>query len=175
MVESDEDSWCEIEDVLRRIVADCIIEIRVTRKLVANLKVIYKGVGLPNLVIAYINSVLIAGIMKDIMNPQALSLTTCFLAMASGILQSVLAFLKVPERLETATKLHMELQALKCSIEVMLAMPPEFRQIAPGKYVADCAEKYQHLITTAEIRPVNPSNGSITSNESASPTRDRSN
>lgn len=155
-------TWVEVEDVLVTIKEDCKFEMVAAQRTCIWLKQLNKGLGIPSLIIAYVNSVLIAGIMSDIMGDQALSLTTCSLAMASGILQSVMTFLKIPERLEVSTKLYMELQSLMCNIEVMLAMPSRLRQIDAGKYVADCAEKHQHLLTMVEIPVYSPGNTSPT-------------
>lgn len=115
------------------------------------LMMINKSLGLPMIIIAYVNSVLIAG-GSQYMESNALNITTCMLAMISGILQSALTFLKVPERLTENTKVCLGLDSLISKIKVMSKLPPECRQVAPGKFARDCADELQHLQSRGEIR-----------------------
>uniref|UniRef100_A0A2V0RBS2 VP11 n=1 Tax=viral metagenome TaxID=1070528 RepID=A0A2V0RBS2_9ZZZZ len=104
----------------------------------------------PIIVFSSVNSVLIAG-GKNFINEDIIEITTCMLALATGIIQALRTFFKVDENRENCLTAYKDLFRLFCEISIILDQPRQTRGVDPQKFMADKSSEYKEIISRAIV------------------------
>uniref|UniRef100_A0A2V0RB20 VP11 n=1 Tax=viral metagenome TaxID=1070528 RepID=A0A2V0RB20_9ZZZZ len=148
---TEEEQWNQIMVLLKDVRTQCLKQATINRSLSNWLRQINNGVSIPMIILAYVNSVLIAGALNDSMSPGTLSILTCVISMVAGILQSVVTFMKVPDRLAAASQLYVKFNALAHSLNITLDLPYNLRQVTPSKYTLEVTDQFNQLMAAGEV------------------------
>lgn len=104
----------------------------------------------PIIVFSSVNSVLIAG-GKNFINEDIIEITTCMLALATGIIQALRTFFKVDENRENCLTAYKDLFRLFCEISIILDQPRQTRGVDPQKFMADKSSEYKEIMSRAIV------------------------
>lgn len=104
----------------------------------------------PIIVFSSVNSVLIAG-GKNFIDEDVIEITTCMLALATGIIQALRTFFKVDENRENCLTSYKDLFRLFCEISIILDQPRVTRGVDPQKFMADKSSEYKEIMNKAIV------------------------
>lgn len=104
----------------------------------------------PIILFSSVNSVLIAG-GRNFINDDVIEITTCMLALATGIIQALRTFFKVDENRENCLTTYKDLFRLFCEISIILDQPRQTRGVDPQKFMADKTSEYKEIMNKAIV------------------------
>ncbi len=96
------------------------------------------------------NSVLIAG-GRNFIDGDIIEITTCMLALATGIIQALRTFFKVDENRENCLTTYKDLFRLFCEVSIVLDQPRQTRGVDPQKFMADKTSEYKEIMSKAIV------------------------
>jgi hypothetical protein len=142
--------WEAAETILERIKHSCYRShiLYKHRYLASRDRLTYFDV--PIIVFSSVNSVLIAG-GKNFINEDIIEITTCMLALATGIIQALRTFFKVDENRENCLTAYKDLFRLFCEISIILDQPRQTRGVDPQKFMADKTSEYKEIMSRAIV------------------------
>jgi hypothetical protein len=97
-----------------------------------------------------VNSVLIAG-GRNFINGDIIEITTCLLALTTGIIQALRTFFKIDENRENCLTTYKDLFRLFCEISIVLDQPRTTRGVDPQKFMADKTSEYKEIMNKAIV------------------------
>jgi hypothetical protein len=104
----------------------------------------------PIIVFSSVNSVLIAG-GRNFIDGDIIEITTCMLALATGIIQALRTFFKVDENRENCLTTYKDLFRLFCEVSIVLDQPRSTRGVDPQKFMADKTSEYKEIMSKAIV------------------------
>lgn len=142
--------WEAAEIILERIKHSCYRShiLYKTRYLASRERLTYFDV--PIIVFSSVNSVLIAG-GRNFINGDIIEITTCLLALVTGIIQALRTFFKVDENRENCLTTFKDLFRLFCEISIILDQPRTTRGVDPQKFMADKTSEYKEVMSKAIV------------------------
>lgn len=142
--------WEAAETILERIKHSCYRShiLYKARYLVSRERLTWFDV--PIIVFSSVNSVLIAG-GRNFINGDIIEITTCMLALATGIIQALRTFFKVDENRENCLTTYKDLFRLFCEISIILDQPRQTRGVDPQKFMADKTSEYKEIMNKAIV------------------------
>uniref|UniRef100_A0A2V0RNQ1 VP11 n=1 Tax=viral metagenome TaxID=1070528 RepID=A0A2V0RNQ1_9ZZZZ len=105
---------------------------------------------IPIIVFSSVNSVLIAG-GKNFLQPDLIEVTTCMLALVTGIIQALRTFLKIDETRENCLVTYKDLFRLFCEVSTILAQPLRSRSVDAQKFMLDKIAEFKEIMDKAVI------------------------
>jgi hypothetical protein len=142
--------WEAAETILERIKHSCYRShiLYKQRYLASRERLTYFDV--PIIVFSSVNSVLIAG-GRNFINGDVIEITTCMLALATGIIQALRTFFKVDENRENCLTTYKDLFRLFCEVSIVLDQPRQTRGVDPQKFMADKSSEYKEIMNRAIV------------------------
>lgn len=142
--------WEAAETILERIKHSCYRShiLYKARYLSSRERLTYFDV--PIIVFSSVNSVLIAG-GRNFIDGDVIEITTCMLALATGIIQALRTFFKVDENRENCLTAYKDLFRLFCEISIILDQPRQTRGVDPQKFMADKTSEYKEIMSRAIV------------------------
>lgn len=142
--------WEASETILERIKHSCYRShiLYKARYLVSRERLTWFDV--PIIVFSSVNSVLIAG-GKNFIDADVIEITTCMLALATGIIQALRTFFKVDENRENCLTTYKDLFRLFCEISIILDQPRLTRGVDPQKFMSDKTSEYKEIMNRAIV------------------------
>lgn len=144
------DQWTAAEVILERVKHSCYRAHMLYKKryLTARERLTYFDV--PIIVFSSVNSVLIAG-GRNFLHDAVIEITTCLLALTTGIIQALRTFYKVDENRENCLSTYKDLFRLFCETSIILDQPRSTRGVDPQKFMADKTSEYKEIMNRAIV------------------------
>lgn len=144
------EQWSGPEVILLRIKASAMTFHEQYRKAYLAFRHRLMYFDIPIIVFSSVNSVLIAG-GKNFLPPDVIEITTCMLALVTGIIQALRTFLKIDETRENCLVTYKDLFRLFCEISTILAQPLRSRSVDAQKFMLDKIAEFKEIIDKAVI------------------------
>jgi hypothetical protein len=145
-----EESWKGPEAILLRVKASSEKFHRAYRRGYLSYRHRLMYFDIPIIVFSSVNSVLIAG-GKNFLPSDVIEVTTCMLALVTGIIQALRTFLKIDENRENCLVTYKDLFRLFCEISIILAQPVHSRSVDAQKFMLDKISDYKEIMDKAII------------------------
>jgi hypothetical protein len=155
-----EESWKGPETILLRVKASAEEYHRAYKKGYLGYRHNLMYFDIPIIVFSSVNSVLIAG-GKNFLPADVIEVTTCMLALITGIIQALRTFLKIDENRENCLVTYKDLFRLFCEISIILAQPVIARSVDPQKFMLDKISDYKEIMDKAIILETRDKGNSI--------------
>jgi len=146
----DDSEWAACEGILERVKHSCFGMHLLYRSEFLRLKKRLSYYDVPIIVFSSLNSVLIAG-GKDFIPADILQITTCLLAVLTGVIQALKNFFKIDENRENCLSTFKDLMRLFCEVSFVLDQPRASRSVEPKKFSIDKGNEYQSIMSKALV------------------------
>lgn len=146
----DNPEWAACEGILERVKHSCFGMHLLYRSEFLRLKKRLSYYDVPIIVFSSINSVLIAG-GKNFIREDVLQITTCLLAVLTGVIQALKNFFKIDENRENCLNTFKDLMRLFCEVSFVLDQPRASRSVEPKKFSIDKGNEYQSIMNKALV------------------------
>jgi len=150
MTVMDDCEWAACEGILERVKHSCFGMHLLYRSEFLRLKKRLSYYDVPIIVFSSMNSVLIAG-GKDFIPADILQITTCLLAVLTGVIQALKNFFKIDENRENCLSTFKDLMRLFCEVSFVLDQPRTSRSVEPKKFSIDKGNEYQSIMSKALV------------------------
>ena len=148
---TDRFEWSDdIEDILNKIRINCVTLTRYHKEKYYEYKGYLKYFRIPTIILSAITSVVSVG-FKPYMDQNTISITTCFIGLSVGIINSIELFLTIQTIMEKSLNHSKDFYLLSIDIYKTLLLDKEHRYISGKDYLENRYTEYCKLIENAEL------------------------
>ena len=140
----------DIENVLDKIRINCVTLTKYNKEQYYKYKGYLKYFRIPTIILSAVGSVVSVG-FKPYLTQDTISITTCFIGLTVGIVNSVELFLTIQSNMEKSLSHSKDFYLLSIDIYKILSLETEHRYISGKDYLETKYNEYCKLIESAEL------------------------